>query len=129
MYLGVARYFFEFLVSCFFSHQKQKHTLSKNIQYEITWRLSGRPFLTAEGRLVDACRRAIKTITGKDTQLATGGGTSDGRFIAPTGAEVVELGATNATIHQIDEHTDIAQLSHLKNIYKAVIKSLLTAAA
>lgn len=101
---------------------------SKNIQYEITWRLSGRPFLTPEGRLVDACRRAIKTITGIDTQLSTGGGTSDGRFIAPTGAEVVELGVTNATIHQIDERTNIAELNQLKNIYKAVIKSLLAAA-
>ena len=101
---------------------------SKNIQYEITWRLSGRPFLTAEGRLVEACRQAIKTITGIDTQLSTGGGTSDGRFIAPTGAEVVELGVTNATIHQIDERTNIAELNQLKNIYKAVIKSLLAAA-
>ena len=101
---------------------------SKNIQYEITWRLAGQPFLTAAGRLVDACRQAIKTITGTDTQLSTGGGTSDGRFIAPTGAEVVELGVTNATIHQIDEHTDIAELNQLKDIYKAVIRSLLTKA-
>lgn len=98
---------------------------SKNIQYEISWRLSGNPFLTPEGKLVDACQQAIKKITGRDTELSTGGGTSDGRFIAPTGAEVVELGVINATIHQIDEHTDIQELCQLKEIYKEVIKSLL----
>lgn len=98
---------------------------SKNIQYEISWRLSGNPFLTPEGKLVDACQQAIKKITGRDTELSTGGGTSDGRFIAPTGAEVVELGVINATIHQIDEHTDIHELCQLKEIYKEVIKLLL----
>ena len=98
---------------------------SKNIHYEISWRLSGNPFLTPEGQLVDACQLAIKKVTGKDTQLSTGGGTSDGRFIAPTGAEVVELGVINATIHQIDEHTNIQELSQLKEIYKEVIKLLL----
>jgi len=98
---------------------------SRNIQHNLIWRLSGNPFLTPEGKLVDACQQAIKTITGRDTQLSTGGGTSDGRFIAPTGAEVVELGVINATIHQIDEHTDIQELNQLKDIYKQVIKSLL----
>lgn len=92
---------------------------------DITWRLSGQPFLTAEGRLVDACKAAIKNVTGIDTQLSTGGGTSDGRFIAPTGAEVVELGVTNASIHQVDEHTDIAQLMQLKDTYKQVLAGLL----
>lgn len=99
---------------------------SKNINHQLTWRLSGNPFLTPEGKLVDACKYAIKTVTGRDTQLSTGGGTSDGRFIAPSGAEVVELGVINATIHQIDEHTDIEELNQLKNIYKEVIKSLLS---
>lgn len=98
----------------------------KNIQHELTWRLSGNPFLTPEGKLVDACQQAIKTVTGRDTELSTGGGTSDGRFIAPTGAEVVELGVINATIHQIDEHTSIEELNQLKDIYKEVIKSLLS---
>ncbi len=99
---------------------------SKNINHELTWRLSGNPFLTPEGKLVDACQHAIKDITGRKTELSTGGGTSDGRFIAPTGAEVVELGVINATIHQIDEHTDIEELDQLKDIYKEVIKSLLS---
>jgi succinyl-diaminopimelate desuccinylase len=97
----------------------------KNINHELTWRLSGNPFLTPEGKLVDACQHAIKIIAGRETELSTGGGTSDGRFIAPTGAEVVELGVINATIHQIDEHTDIEELNQLKDIYKEVIKSLL----
>ena len=98
---------------------------NKDIPYELTWRLSGNPFLTPEGKLVDACQQAIKSVTGRETTLSTGGGTSDGRFIAPTGAEVVELGVTNATIHQIDEHTDIQELKQLKEIYKQIIKRLL----
>ena len=104
----------------------EKVITEKNIQHELTWRLSGNPFLTAEGKLVDACQQAIKQVTGRNTQLSTGGGTSDGRFIAPTGAEVVELGVINATIHQIDEHTNIEQLNQLKDIYKEVIKSVLS---
>ena len=99
---------------------------AKNFNYEIEWRLSGNPFLTPEGKLVDACQQAISTVTGRSTELSTGGGTSDGRFIAPTGAEVVELGVSNATIHQIDEHTNIEELSQLKDIYKEVLKKLLT---
>lgn len=107
--------------------QRIEHVIkSKNINHELTWRLSGNPFLTPKGRLVDACQHAIKTVTGRDTKLSTGGGTSDGRFIAPTGAEVVELGVINATIHQIDEHTDIQELDQLKNTYKEILKTLLT---
>ena len=104
----------------------EKIIQSKNINHQLTWRLSGNPFLTQEGKLVDACQHAIKTVTGRNSELSTGGGTSDGRFIAPTGAEVVELGVINATIHQIDEHTDISELKQLKDIYKEVIKSLLS---
>jgi succinyl-diaminopimelate desuccinylase len=97
----------------------------QNYDVEIKWRVSGQPFITPEGNLVDACKAAIKEVVGIETQLSTGGGTSDGRFIAPTGAEVVELGVTNASIHQIDEHTDTQQLGQLKDTYKAVLKSLL----
>ncbi|HSP01096.1 MAG TPA: succinyl-diaminopimelate desuccinylase, partial [Thioalkalivibrio sp.] len=73
------------------------------LDYELNWRLSGHPFLTAEGELVEAASAAIREVTGHDTQLSTAGGTSDGRFIAPTGAQVVELGPLNASIHKIDE--------------------------
>ena len=96
------------------------------IETELLWRLSGNPFLTAECRLVEACQQAIQEVTGRDTELSTGGGTSDGRFIAPTGAEVVELGVINASIHQVDEHTDITELNQLTEIYGAVLRQLLT---
>ena len=98
---------------------------AKNIDFDIHWRLSGNPFLTPQGLLVDACKHAIKAVTRTDTILSTAGGTSDGRFIAPTGAEVVELGVVNKTIHQIDEHTNINELTQLKDIYKEVLKLLL----
>lgn len=98
---------------------------SKNIDFDIHWRLSGNPFLTPEGKLVNACKQAIKSVTQRETELSTAGGTSDGRFIAPTGAEVVELGVVNASIHQIDEHASISDITQLKNIYKQVLANLL----
>ena len=73
------------------------------LDYRLDWTLSGQPFLTAEGELVAAAQAAIKAVTGRDTELSTAGGTSDGRFIAPTGAQVVEVGPVNASIHKIDE--------------------------
>jgi succinyl-diaminopimelate desuccinylase len=97
----------------------------RQLKYKINWRLSGNPFLTPEGKLVDACKHAIKKVNNIDTQLSTGGGTSDGRFIAPMGAEVVELGVVNASIHQIDEHTAVDQLLQLKEIYKEILIELL----
>lgn len=106
--------------------QRIENLLSeKKINYEIAWRLSGQPFLTPEGKLVNACQQAIVAVAGRNTALSTAGGTSDGRFIAPTGAEVVELGVVNETIHQIDEHTNVNELSVLKDIYKEVLKQLL----
>ena len=101
-------------------------TLNANdLNFAIEWQLSGNPFLTPQGKLVEACKQAIQSVTQKETQLSTSGGTSDGRFIAPTGAEVVELGVVNATIHQIDEHTNIDELSQLKDIYKEILVRLL----
>ncbi len=96
-------------------------------RYDLTWRLSGHPFLTPAGELVSATRAAIKSVTGIDTQLSTTGGTSDGRFIAPTGAQVVELGPINATIHQIDECVEVAELDQLSVIYHQVLRALLPA--
>ncbi len=96
------------------------------LDYEIDWQLSGNPFLTAEGELVDAIRKAVKTVCRYDTELSTDGGTSDGRFIAPTGAQVVELGPLNATIHQINEHVSIADLDRLSDIYEDALVNLLT---
>jgi succinyl-diaminopimelate desuccinylase len=99
----------------------QKH----NLHYEIEWNLSGQPFLTEAGPLVDAAVAAIKEAKGIDTNLSTSGGTSDGRFIAPTGAQVLELGPLNATIHQIDEHVSIQDLNDLSDIYEGILVKLL----
>jgi len=96
------------------------------LKYELQWTLSGQPFLTAEGELVDAARKAIKEVTGADTQLSTSGGTSDGRFIAPTGAQVVELGPSNSTIHKIDECVKAEELDQLSQIYERILEQLLT---
>lgn len=96
------------------------------IQDAVEWNLSGNPFLTPAGALVDAARIAIQNVTGRDTQLSTSGGTSDGRFIAPTGAQVLELGPINASIHQVNEHIDVAQLDELHAIYHAVLNELLS---
>src|SRR5699024_2716984 len=97
------------------------------LDYELQWVLSGQPFLTDRGALVDATVAAIKAETGRDTQLSTAGGTSDGRFIAPTGAQVVELGPVNATIHKVDEHTNVAELNVLTGIYRRLLENLLAA--
>ncbi len=98
---------------------------SHGLDYEIEWKLSGQPFLTDRGALVDATVAAIKERTGGDAHLSTAGGTSDGRFIAPTGAQVVELGPVNATIHKVDEHTSISELDTLTDIYQGILKNLL----
>jgi succinyl-diaminopimelate desuccinylase len=99
-----------------------RHTLD----YDIQWRLSGQPFLTPAGELVEAARNAIEAAAGIATELSTSGGTSDGRFIAPTGAQVVELGPVNATIHQTNECVNVAELDKLSAIYEEILKQLLT---
>ena len=96
------------------------------LDYELSWKLSGKPFLTAAGKLVDAARTAIQSTIGLETLLSTSGGTSDGRFIAPTGAQVVELGPVNATIHQTNECVNVAELDRLSIIYEKILKQLLT---
>ena len=95
--------------------------------YDLRWRLSGSPFLTAAGQLVAAAREAIRAVTGRETQLSTSGGTSDGRFIAPTGAQVVELGPLNTTIHQVDECVGVDELDQLARIYQRLLEELLLA--
>jgi succinyl-diaminopimelate desuccinylase len=97
--------------------------------YDLTWRLSGNPFLTATGELVAATRAAVAEVMGIAAELSTTGGTSDGRFIAPTGAQVVELGPRNATIHQVDECVAVAELDALAVIYEGILGRLLGAAS
>ncbi len=96
------------------------------IRYDIDWRLSGEPFLTPAGELVEATRQAINTVMHTETRLSTSGGTSDGRFIAPTGAQVLELGPVNATIHQVNECVAVEALDQLSDIYTVMLENLLT---
>ncbi|AMW79552.1 succinyl-diaminopimelate desuccinylase [Acinetobacter sp. TGL-Y2] len=96
------------------------------VEYDIQWTLSGLPFLTPVGELVNAAKNAIRMVTGTETKLSTSGGTSDGRFIAPTGAQVLELGVLNATIHQVNEHVNIDELEPLAEIYEQILVELLT---
>ena len=95
------------------------------LDYVIQWNLSGQPFLTPNGKLLDAAIASVLEVTGKAPELSTAGGTSDGRFIAPTGAQVVEVGPANATIHKIDEQVLVSDLPRLAAIYKGILTRLL----
>ncbi len=88
-----------------------------DFEYTIDWTFNGKPFITEPGPWLDAVTSAIKTATGTETELSTAGGTSDGRFIAPTGAKVIELGPCNATIHQVNESVSCDDLNTLVDIY------------
>ncbi|CAN5340069.1 succinyl-diaminopimelate desuccinylase [soil metagenome] len=96
-----------------------------DLDHALEWELSGEPFLTRRGRLREAVREAVEETLGLTPEFSTGGGTSDGRFIAPTGAEVIELGHLNRTIHAVDEHVPIADLGRLAQAYLRIIEKLL----
>lgn len=96
-----------------------------DLRYELTWDLSGEPFLTSAGELLDAARTSIVRHTGLAPDVNTAGGTSDGRFIAPTGAQVLELGPCNATIHKVDERVGVDELDILSAIYESILDQLL----
>lgn len=94
------------------------------IKYRLDWRISGKPFLTSSGKLLDAAVKAVEKITDKKPELSTSGGTSDGRFIAPTGAEVIELGVCNQSIHQVDENVSVNDIEQLEKIYFDLLSNL-----
>lgn len=96
-----------------------------HLKYDIEWRVSGLPFLTAGGPLLDATRDALREVVGIEPELNTGGGTSDGRHIAPSGAEVIELGPVNATIHKLNERVQVAELDELSATYERIFEKLL----
>ena len=97
------------------------------LDFQIEWNLSGEPFLTPPGgRLRETVVAICRDLCGHDPEQSTGGGTSDGRFIAPLGAEVVEIGAVNATIHKVDECVDVAELERLPRVYQAICERLLS---
>ncbi|MAY71441.1 succinyl-diaminopimelate desuccinylase [Halomonas litopenaei] len=95
-----------------------------DLDFEIDWTLNGQPFLTREGALVDAAVAGVRDVTGTTPVLSTSGGTSDGRFIATLGAQVVELGPLNATIHKVDERVRAADLDDLSRVYEAILTRL-----
>ena len=96
-----------------------------DIDYELQWHLSGEPFLTQPGKLIDAVSQAVTELSGRAPELSTGGGTSDGRFISPAGAEVVELGPVNASIHKIDERVRVDDVIKLTAMYRRIMELLL----
>ena len=93
--------------------------------YDIEWSLSGEPFLTEPGALLNAVTQSIEATTGRVPSVSTGGGTSDGRFIAPSGAQVVEVGHVNETIHQCNERVKLADIPQLTKIYEGILERLL----
>ena len=96
------------------------------VDYTLDWTLSGKPYLTPRGRLVEAVSQAIRETAGIETQLSTSGGTSDGRFIADICPEVIELGPLNATIHKIDECIAVADIEPLSRTYERTLQLLLS---
>ncbi|WP_113906105.1 succinyl-diaminopimelate desuccinylase [Aliidiomarina celeris] len=98
---------------------------SHGLDYDLTWKINGQPFLTDQGTLLNAAVVAVESVTGKTPTLSTAGGTSDGRFIAPTGAQVIELGPVNATIHKVNECVRHRDLVDLTDMYEKVLEQLL----
>lgn len=122
---------FNFRYSTEWTHELLQARVEKmvdthGLDAKIAWHLSGEPFLTSGGPLVDAVQKAVSEQLDQQPELSTGGGTSDGRFIAPAGADVVELGPVNASIHKVDEHVLVADLPRLADVYEAVLERLLT---
>lgn len=107
-------------------HQQAAEILDRHgLQYDLEWVISGEPFITPPGDLRAAVASAVQRVVGRTPTASTSGGTSDGRFIAPTGCEVVELGPVNATIHKIDERVAVADLQPLAAIYRQILDQLL----
>ena len=98
---------------------------AEGIEYECQWHISGEPFLTEAQDLIQVVSDSVTEVTGVRPQASTGGGTSDGRFIAPTGAQVVEIGPCNATIHKFNERVRISDIEKLSSIYELILQQLL----
>ncbi|GAB1256739.1 succinyl-diaminopimelate desuccinylase [Aurantivibrio plasticivorans] len=107
-------------------HRTETILNAHKLNYDIEWNLSGQPFITPVGTLVTAVQSAISKVTGYDTELSTSGGTSDGRFIAPTGAQVIELGPLNDTIHKVNECVSATDLDTLSSVYYECLQNILT---
>jgi succinyl-diaminopimelate desuccinylase len=123
---------FNFRYSTVWNHEQLKGHVAgildkHKLNYTLDWHLSGEPFITEGGELIPAVQKAVKSVTGLEPELSTSGGTSDGRFISPAGAQVVEFGAINATIHKANEEVLVADLERMRDTYFAIIEQLLAA--
>ena len=121
---------FNFRYSTEWTHESLKQKVESvfdahSIDYDLKWHLSGEPFLTEPGKLIDAVTQAVQEHTDSVPELSTGGGTSDGRFISPAGIDVVELGPVNASIHKIDEHVNVNDVLTLQSMYRRIMELLL----
>ena len=121
---------FNFRYSTVWDHERLKVEVQRvfdahDIDYELNWHLSGEPFLTGPGKLINALSQAVEEMSGNAPELSTGGGTSDGRFISPAGTDVVELGPVNASIHKVNEHVRIADVKSLTAMYQRIMELML----
>lgn len=121
---------FNFRYSTVWTHNKLQRFVeeffdSRELNYTLEWKLSGEPFLTPIDKLAESAREAVREVTGIDPEFSTGGGTSDGRFIAPTGTHVVEFGPINATIHKVNEEIAVADIDRLRQVYLSIMEKLL----
>jgi succinyl-diaminopimelate desuccinylase len=121
---------FNFRYSTEWDHHRLKERVrdildAHDMDYQLDWHLSGEPFLTPPGQLIDAVCQAVEEHIGRAPQLSTGGGTSDGRFISPAGADVVELGPIAASIHKIDEHVRLEDVNTLASMYQRILELML----
>ena len=128
---GICEMTFNFRFSTETTHESLRQRVeailnTHGLDYTADWNLSGLPFLTPRGELITAAQAAIRNVAGFETELSTAGGTSDGRFIAPTGTQVLELGPLNATIHQVNECVSVADLDQLSSMYEQLLENLLT---
>ncbi|MFQ6005536.1 MAG: succinyl-diaminopimelate desuccinylase, partial [Woeseia sp.] len=124
-----ARFNFRYSTTWHYEHLQQEFTQvidAHDFEYELDWHLSGEPFLTPPGRLTEVVSEAVAEQTGSSPELSTGGGTSDGRFIAPTGTDVVELGPVHQSIHKVNEHVRLADVPKLASMYERIMQLLLT---
>ena len=121
---------FNFRYSTVWTHQKLQRFVEeffdgRGLNYTLEWHLSGEPFLTPVEKLATATRDAVLEATGIEPEFSTGGGTSDGRFIAPSGAHVVEFGPINATIHKVNEEVAVDDIDRLRRIYQSIMEKML----
>jgi succinyl-diaminopimelate desuccinylase len=122
---------FNFRYSTVWDHEQLKQHVAEildnhKLEYTLDWHLSGKPFLTEGGELIPAVQQAVKNVNGQEPELSTSGGTSDGRFISPAGAQVVEFGAVNATIHKADEEILVADIERMRDTHAEILRLLLT---